>query len=332
LYWLLGLFVVCTIPPIVWNAQHAWITMTHLETRGSLTEDVGFRPLEPLKFFGEHFIFYSPLLFGALVWAVIGNWRRVNQQFKVLFLFWFGLPVFVFYLLLSLNHVATPNWDAVSFLSFGLLAVHYWNERIEKRGARIFATAAILLGFGISIFSLDSDLLRSAGIKFFRSDPSDRLRGWKTMTAEVERIRNDLESKLGEKLFLIADERHRASEISFYLKDKRVEGPGHPPVYLVESQDLINQFSFWPRYDQFVDPPASPNQSSDEAFTEQKGVNPFFGRSALLIRNFAKNPPHNIRAAFESTEPVGTLELKRFGHHVRSWQIFLCRHYRTLPL
>jgi hypothetical protein len=332
LYWLLGLFVVCTIPPIVWNAQHAWITMTHLETRGSLTEDVGFRPLEPLKFFGEHFIFYSPLLFGALVWAVIGNLRRVNQQFKVLFLFWFGLPVFVFYLLLSLNHVATPNWDAVSFLSFGLLAVHYWNERIEKRGARIFATAAILLGFGISIFSLDSDLLRSAGIKFFRSDPSDRLRGWKTMTAEVERIRNDLESKLGEKLFLIADERHRASEISFYLKDKRVEGPGHPPVYLVESQDLINQFSFWPRYDQFVDPPASPNQSSDEAFTEQKGVNPFFGRSALLIRNFAKNPPHNIRAAFESTEPVGTLELKRFGHHVRSWQIFLCRHYRTLPL
>ena len=332
LYWLLGLFIICAIPPIVWNAQHAWITMTHLETRGNLTEEVGFRPLEPLKFFGEHFIFYSPLLFGALVWAVIGSWRRVNQQFKVLFLFWFGLPVIVFYFLLSLNHVATPNWDAVSFLSFGLLAVHYWNERIEKRGVRIFASAAILLGFGISVFSLDSVLLRSAGIKFFRSDPSDRLRGWKTMTAEVEKIRGDLESKLGEKLFLIADERHRASEISFYLKDKRVEGPGHPPVYLVESQDLINQFSFWPRYDQFVDAPPSPNQSTDEAFTEQKGVNPFVGRSALLIRNYAKNPPHNIRAAFESTEPVGTLELKRFGHHVRYWQIFLCRHYRTLPL
>ena len=332
LYWLLGVFVVCTIPPIVWNAQHAWITLTHLQTRGSLTEDVGFRPLEPLKFFGEHFIFYSPLLFGALVWAVIGSWGRVNQQFKVLFLFWFGLPVFVFYFLLSLNHVATPNWDAVSFLSFGLLAVHYWNERLENRGARIFATAAILLGFLISIFSLDSDLLRSAGIKFFRSDPSDRLRGWKSLTAEVERIRNEQEAKLGEKLFMIADERHRASEMAFYLKDKRLEGPGHPPVYLIESQDLINQFSFWPRYDQFVDAPAKPGKSADETFTEQKGVNLFVGRSALLIRNYAKKPHHNIRAAFESTEPVGTLELKRFGHHVRYWQIFLCRHYRTLPL
>ena len=332
LYWLLGVFIVCTIPPIVWNAQHAWITLIHLRTRGSLDQQVGFRPLEPLKFFGEHFLFYSPLLFAALVWGVIGNWRRVNQQFKVLFLFWFGLPVFAFYLLLSLNHVATPNWDAVSFLSFGLLAVHYWCERLEAPGVKTFAAAGILLGFVISLFALDSDLLRSAGFRFWRSDPSDRLRGWKSMTAEVERIRNDLETKLGETLFLIADERHRASEISFYLREKRVEGPGHPPVYLVESQDLINQFSFWPRYDQFVDAPAKPAQSPEETFTEQKGESPFMGRSALLIRNYGKNPPHNIRAAFESTELVGTIELKRFGEHVRYWQVFVCRHYRTLPL
>src|SRR5438067_3311100 len=332
LYLLIGVFVICTIPPIVWNAQHAWITLTHLRTRGNLAEDVGFRPLEPLKFFGEHFLFYSPLLFAALVWGVAGSWRRVNQQFKVLFLFWFGVPVFVFYFLLSINHVATPNWDAVSFLSFGLLAAHYWCERVETRGVKTFTATGILLGFVISLFSLDSDLLRSAGFRFWRSDPSDRLRGWKPMTAEVERIRNDLESKLGGKLFLIADERHRASEISFYLRDKRVEGPGHPAVSLVESQDLINQFSFWPRYDQFVDAPAKPDQSRDETFTEQKGENPFMGRSALLVRNFGKNPPHNIRAAFESTELVGTIELKRFGEHVRYWQVFLCRHYRTLPL
>jgi 4-amino-4-deoxy-L-arabinose transferase-like glycosyltransferase len=332
LYLLLGVFVVCTIPPIVWNAQHAWVTTTHLRTRGGLAEDVGFRPLEPLKFFGEHFIFYSPLLFGLLAWAIVSNLRRINQQFKILFLFWFGVPVVVFYLLLSLNHVATPNWDAVSFLSLGLLAVHYWNERLEKRSVRVFATAAVLLAFVISMFSLDSDLLRSAGLPTFRSDPSDRWRGWKSLAAEVERIRNEQEAKLGEKLFMIADERHRASELAFYLKDKRIEGPGHPPVYIIESQDLVNQFSFWPRYDQFDEASPKPNQSPEETFTEEKGVNPFVGRSALLIRNMAKKPPHNIRAAFESTELVGTLELKRFGKHVRYWQVFLCRHYRTLPL
>jgi hypothetical protein len=332
LYLLLGCFVICTIPPIVWNAQHAWVTFSHLKTRGGLAEKVAFNPLEPLKFFGEHFIFYSPLLLGLLVWAVIGSWRRVNQQFKILFLFWFGLPVFAFYFLLSLNHVPTPNWDAVSFVSFGLLAVYYWSERLEKRSVRIFATAAVVVAFLMSFFSLDSDLIRSAGFHLFRSDPSDRWRGWKSLAAEVERIRNEQEAKLGEKLFMIADERHRASELAFYLKDKRIEGPGHPPVYLVESQDLINQFSFWPRYDQFVDAPARPGSSPDETYTEQKGVNLFVGRSALLIRNYAKGPSHNVRAAFESVEPVGTIELRRFGQHVRYWQVFLCRHYRTLPL
>jgi len=333
LYFLVGLFALCTIPPIIWNAQHAWITLLHLRTRGSLTENIGFRPIEAFKFFGEHFIFYSPVLFLALAWGVIGSWRRVNQQFKVLFLFWFGLPVFAFYFLLSMNKVATPNWDAVSFVSFGLLAVYYWRERMEAHAAlRWCAAAALLLGLMISAFSLDSDLLRSAGFRFWRKDPSDRMRGWKSMTAEVEKMRNELETSLGEKLFLIADERHRASEISFYLREKRPEGPGHPPVYLVESQDLVNQFSFWPRYDQFVEAPVKTAQSQDEGYTEQRGLNPFVGRSALLIRDYAQHPPHNIRAAFESTEPVGTIELRRFGKLVRRWELFLCRHYRTLPL
>src|SRR5204863_4079205 len=163
LYFLLGAFAICLIPPLVWNYQHTWITLSHLRSRGGLDQSFGIRPLEVLGFLGVHFLTFSPLLFLALAWAVVANWRRARQQFKVLYLFWFGLPVFAFYFLLSLNHVATPNWDAVSFLSFGLLAVHYWNERIEKHGVRIFATAAVLLGFVISLFSLDSDLLRSAG-------------------------------------------------------------------------------------------------------------------------------------------------------------------------
>ena len=87
LYWLLGVFAVCTVPPIVWNAQHAWITLTHLRSRGSLEQGFGFHPVELLTFLGEHFLSYSPLLFLGLAWGVIGSWRRINQQFKVLFLF-----------------------------------------------------------------------------------------------------------------------------------------------------------------------------------------------------------------------------------------------------
>jgi hypothetical protein len=334
LYFLLAAFAVCTIPPIIWNQQHAWVTLSHLRARGSLDQRFGLHLLEPLKFLGEHFLFYSPLLFLALAIAVPASWRRVNQQFKILFLFWFGVPVFVFYFLLSLNKVAAPNWDALAILSFAVIAVGYWEERVaSNRWWRGSVPIALGLALLMSIIALDSDLLRSAGVRLWRRDPSDRLRGWKSATAAVEDLRHDLEAKLGEKLFLIADDRDRASEISFYLREKRLEGPGHPPVYLVESQDLVNQFSFWPRYDQFVDAPRAEPPPGEDAYTEEGGINPFMGRSALFIRDRATGGvPHNIKAAFQTRQPAAVVEVRRFGQHIRTWRIFLCRNYRTLPL
>ena len=334
LYSLLGMFALCTVPPIVWNAQHAWITLVHLRSRGGVEEGFGFHPGELLAFLIQHFLAYSPFLFLALAWGVIGSWRRVNQQFKVLFLMWFGLPVFAFYLLLSINKTAAPNWDGLAFFGFGLLAIHFWWKRLEASALlRVCANVALLVGLAMSVIALNTDLLRTAGYELPRNDPSDRMRGWKSATGAVEKIRNDLEAKLGEKLFLIADARDRASEMSFYLRDKRPEGPGHPPVYITESQDLVNQFSFWPRYDEFVEVKPGTPRPGDEVYTEESGINPFVGRSALFIRQGEKeHPPHNIRAAFQSTEPVGTIEVRRHDKVIRRWQVFLCRNYRTLPL
>src|SRR5213593_98028 len=46
LYSLLGMFAICTVPPIMWNQQHAWVTLGHLRSRGSLDHGFGFRPVE----------------------------------------------------------------------------------------------------------------------------------------------------------------------------------------------------------------------------------------------------------------------------------------------
>src|SRR5437016_10646530 len=125
LYLLLGVFALCTVPPVVWNAQHAWITLTHLRSRGSLEQGFGFHPVELLTFLGEHFLSYSPLLFLGLAWGVIGSWRRINQQFKVLFLMWLGLPVFISYLFFSMSKAKPPTWDAPPCRCFGFLALNF---------------------------------------------------------------------------------------------------------------------------------------------------------------------------------------------------------------
>jgi PIN domain nuclease of toxin-antitoxin system len=335
LYFLLGAFAICLVPPIIWNYHHTWITLSHLRSRGGLDQTFGIRPLEVLGFLGAHFLTFSPLLFLALAWAVVANWRRARQQFKVLYLFWFGVPVFAFYFLLSLNDQAAPNWDVLAFISLAILAASYWTERLESnRAAARFLSLGILLGLVVSLFAVDTDLFRSMNLPFpHHRDPADRVRGWKSAARAVEKIRADLETKNKEQLFIIADQRDRASEMSFYFEQKRVEGPGHPPVYIVESQDISNQFSFWPRYDEFDEAPPNTPLPDGEVYTEEGGINLFTGRSALYIQNGKSElVPHNIRAAFQSVERVATVEVSRFGAKVREWQVFVCRNYRTLPL
>ena len=335
LYLLLSAFTICLVPPLIWNYQHTWITLSHLRSRGGLDQSLGVRPLELLGFLGAHFLTFSPLLFLALAWAVVANWRRARQQFKVLYLFWFGLPVFAFYLLLSINDQAAPNWDVLAFVSLVVLAASFWSERLESsRLVRRFLGAGVLLALAGSLFAMDTDLIRSVNLPFpHHRDPADRVRGWKSASQAVEKIRADYEAKNKEPLFIIADQRDRASEMAFYFQQKRVEGPEHPPVYIVESQDIQNQFSFWPRYDQFVEAPPNPKQPDSEVYTEEEGVNLFTGRSALYVQSGKGTlVPHNIHAGFQSVEHIATIEVSRFGAKMREWQVFLCRNYRTLPL
>jgi 4-amino-4-deoxy-L-arabinose transferase-like glycosyltransferase len=334
-YFLLAAFAICLVPPCLWNKEHAWSTLGHLRSRGSLEDAPGFHPLELLGFLAAHFFFFSPLLFLGIAWAAVANWWRARQHFKVLYLIWFGLPVFLFYSLLSINKQAAPNWDVLAFVSLGVLASAYWRERLaSSRKWRAIFCAGVFLALLMSMIALDTDLLRNAGVRISRRDPADAVRGWKSAARAVEKIRSELEPKLGEALFVIADQRDRASEMAFYFQQKRAEGPGHPPVYIVESQDITNQFSFWPRYDGFVEAPANTPLPDGEVYTEEGGINPFMGRHALYVQS-GREPnlvPRNIQAGFQSTEKIATIEVQRFGVTMRTWQVFLCRSYRTLPL
>ncbi len=121
--------------------------------------------------------------------------------------------------------------------------------------------------------------------------------------------------------------------MSFYFREKRREDRGHPEVYLIESQDIQNQFSFWPRYDAFVDAPKKSSPEEGDVYSEEDGVNPFAGRSALFIEDGDyRDVPRNITQAFQTVEKVGTVEVRRSGRPVRTLSAFVCKNYRTLPL
>ncbi len=334
LWLMLAMFAICTIPPIIWNARHEWITLAHLTSRGGLNKEFRFDLTALPQFIGVHFGVYSPLLFLGFLIALWWGFGAARRHFKARFLLWFSVPLLAMYCILSLREPGEANWTAPAFISLGILAAALWHDRAaSSRGAAIFCVAALAVGLAMSIAALNFDLLRAAGAPIsYERDPGARLRGWRTSAIAVAEARADFELETTAPAFLIANRYQTAAVLAFYLPEPRVEAPGHPAVYIPESQAMQNQFSFWPRYEEMLDVPAA-SLPKDAYYTEEQGVNPFLGRNALYITDRAElNPPSTIKNAFGKVEMIKVITIERRGLPLRQLRVFACYDYRTMSL
>ena len=334
-FWLmLIVFLACTAPVVIWNADHSWITLTHLSSRGNLNTGFALHLKEPLEFLGAHLGVYSPLIFVGLLMALWWARHEAAHKFKPRFLALFALPLLVMYGFLSLKKAGQANWTAPAFISLGILAAALWHEAVARQPAKKKLVAlALAIGIAMSFVILGTDMIRAAGIPFpYKLDPGARLRGWKSTAIMVDDFRKKYERDSGKPAFLIANKYQTAALLSFYLPDKRTEGPGHPAVYVPESQDIDSEFAFWPRYDEFVAPPPG-TKPAEEYYTEEQGVNLFTGRNALYITDEINDtPPSAIERGFERVEMVALFDVERRGQVLRTVRIFACTNYRTISL
>ena len=334
LYTLLAAFAICTVPPILWNARHDWITAVHLRARGGLEGRFGIDLGEWFSFIGVHFGVYSPLICAGFCIALWWGWRAARLHSKPQFLLAFTLPLLALYLCLALKQAGEANWTAPAALSLAILATALWHDVArEHRGARIFCIAALIVGAAMSLLTLNPDAVRALGLPLaYRLDPSARLRGWRSATERVEEFRAKFEAETGEPVFLIANKYGSAASLAFYLKDKRVEGPGHPPVYVPESAFPENQYFFWPRYDENLALPPG-ERPAEQYYTEEMGYNPFLGRTALYITDRAEErAPSSIQRGFERVEMIACLDQTRRGLPLRQLRIFACYRYKQVDL
>jgi hypothetical protein len=332
-YVLFGIFCLFLAPPIIWNVQHDWLGLVPLSSETEPHKHLPVRFSALFQFFGRQLIVCSPLFLVAMVTALIGSIPRAFRSSKVSFLLSFSWPILLIGLFEIFEHLTQPSWIALGFVSLSLLAVAWWLDvPPQNRILRIAAVVALVTAGGSSLLALDTDALRTTGINLsYSSDRSADLRGWKTAAEEVERFRNSFEKKLGELVFLIGNRYQTSAIVSFYLRDPRVEDPGHPPVYIPESQNIENEFSFWPRYDEFVEP--ADKSEINSLFSEQSGVNPFINRTALYITDSPdETPPQNLQNSFTRWELVDHFQLNRRNEPLREFRIFACYQYQTLPL
>ena len=326
-------FLLFLLAPIIWNQQHEWIGLEHLSEHGDLNTLITIRPSHLGESFGTQLAIYSPLLLLGFLVALFGSIRKSFQNSKICFLLAFGWPLLLSYVILALYQASEPGWTGPAFVGLGILATHFWLHIVKvNRFVGAVCAAALMLSGLLASLAMNTDLVRMIGVPFpYSLDPSSRLRGWKSLAETVDKLRANFEKKIGAKVFMIGDKYQTSSLLSFYLKDKRVEGPGHPPVYIPESQDIENEFSFWPRYDEFVD--AGPSSQRDTAFSEESGTNPFIDRTALYITDSPEaSPPQNLQSAFTRWELLAVYELERRHLPLRQIRVFACYQYQTLPL
>lgn len=331
-YVALLVFAACTLPVVLWNAQHGWITASHVAGNASLDKPWRFTLRFFWDFLGMELGLLNPVFFVAALWALAAAWRRRQDRPLWLFLFCMSAPVFLGHAVYSLRARILPNWIAPAVLPMFCLMVAYWDTRWREgcRGAARWLGAGLALGLAAMALMHESDLISKFTGRALPGevDPLRRVRAWKETAAVVEAARNRLATESGP-AFVIADHYGMTSLLTFYPPG-RAAGEV-PRVYPRGSALPNNQFYFWPEYRY------RESRRGQNAIYVQE-IDPYKLESGWLWKwlmgrdvNHARIPPLEaapavVAESFGTVVSLGEFEVKRGRRVFRRLQLFECRN------
>jgi 4-amino-4-deoxy-L-arabinose transferase-like glycosyltransferase len=311
-YLALAVVWVCTIPVLLWNHQHGWITMTHLASRGGLDSPWQLTGRFFAEFTGAQLGLLNPVYFLAMLGAMAGFWRHYRKSPFHLYLFSMGAPVFLFYWIYTFRARVQPNWVGPAILPLFALMILYWESRWQAgaRGVNRGLKAGLGLGAVLVVFLHDTNLIGKVFGRPLppRMDPLRRVRAWEETARVVGQARQELLAD-GKPVFIIGDHYSITSLITFYLPEAKAGVPDHPLVYCLSTDQPVNQFYFWPGY------------------SGRKGEHAIFMRQVESL-DAIEGPPARLQQAFESVRDLGVRPIPYRGRILRQIQLFECRHLR----
>jgi 4-amino-4-deoxy-L-arabinose transferase-like glycosyltransferase/membrane-associated phospholipid phosphatase len=336
--WLALLIAVfCSLPVLIWNAQHNWITVEHVKNDGAIGQP--WRHTFTLDFVLAEFGLLHPIFFVAALWAAVAFWGRGRKDALQLYLFSMGTPLFVFYFLWSFHSRVEPNWIAPSVVPMFCLMAIYWDACWDR--VRIFAKPILYAGFGVGFvavvlmhdFNLVTKIIHRAPPP--ELNPLRRVLGWDQFAAIVGQERRDLEARTSKPTFIICEHYGFTGQITFYLPEAKARVVSDPLVFFYASSKPLNQFYFWPNY---------LNRTGQNAIFVREVERPklapgwfskwWHGSRDLYLPASPppKVVPSELRAEFETITDLGVKDVVDENNRVlRRVQFFACENLLSQP-
>jgi hypothetical protein len=325
-FWsMVGIAALCTLPILVWNAQHDWVSFRHVLRLAGLgaTDEVALRPgtgitpLGPLTYVGMQAALLLGYWFVVWVGAVLSCNPLRESDAGVRFLWWLSVPMFLLFLAFSIKTGGgEPNWPITAYLSGAVLAAGWLATQLESSSAlyRRCTRAAIALtclaGLIVTAVIHHSEHIHpllanlvgpetdSRPYPIRQLDPTCRLRGWRTLAVALDRHRARL-AAMGEEPVLAAMSWSVPGEIGAHCA-------GRPQAYTLGLMqgDRHSQYDFW------TNPIDHPQE--------------FIGRTFLLVGI----PQEQVARAFERIDTPIRVTHRVNGRPVAGWHIFVCHGFK----
>ncbi len=318
-YLALLLNVLLSLPVLIWNSQHDWITVTHVGGRADFGHTFNLTTRYLFDFLGSEAALLNPVFFLGMVWAGIAFWRARPRDPRMVYFFSMGAPEVFAYLLQSFHARVLPNWIAPAIMPLLFVMLLHWDQHRLRPWVRRAFYAGLLVGLGAMIFLTDTGVTRIVTGHYLptEKDPLRRLRGWRQTALAAGEARQNL-LKEGKPVFIICPEYGSTSLITFYLPEAKAGVPGQPMVFCWGADEPTTEFYFWPGY----------------RFRQRAGDNAIFinflplasGKSTPIPSS--ESPHEDLLRQFRSVKSLGIFHADYAGRPMKWFQLFECRDQR----
>ena len=307
----------CCLPIALWNYQHDWVSLRHVNGQAGLDQGSGWRWSGPLEYLAVQCSLLLVVWFVAWAAAMVAHrpWKTTHAGTQ--YLWWLSAPMFAVFLVFGFRTRGEPNWPITAYLSGLVLTAAWladqltsgpsWRQRLSRISIAIGCCVGIVVTLVMYHSSWAHPLLAKVvsppsdtrPLPLRRLDPTCRLRGWRTLAAAVDCLADDLRAD-GDEPVIAGSSWTLPGELSFYCR-------GHPTVYSLGLAlgDRHSQYDLW-----------QPNPVADAPA--------FAGRTFIYV---GEGSPV-LEAAFQKLEPPQTVVYKEAGQPLAQWKIRICRRFR----